>query len=212
MFDSGTIMKFEIEMEAVHMNRRILIIIPAYNEQDNIISVVERLKQSVPQADYLIVDDCSNDGTAGICKSQGYHYLSLPINLGIGGGVQAEYKYALQNGYDIAVQHDGDGQHDPRYINAAIAPITDGSADIVIGSRFLVQGGGGVPVHSGKKDGDPDAERAGPLLLRHAGERCDKRVSRGRQGIHPVLRTGISVRLSGTGSNCLCEPKRCQDP
>ncbi len=125
------------------MNRRILIIIPAYNEQDNIISVVERLKQSVPQADYLIVDDCSNDGTAGICKSQGYHYLSLPINLGIGGGVQAEYKYALQNGYDIAVQHDGDGQHDPRYINAAIAPITDGSADIVIGSRFLVQGGGG---------------------------------------------------------------------
>lgn len=121
---------------------KVLIIIPAYNERDNIVSVVERLKQAVPQADYLIVDDCSDDGTVKLCRKNQYNYISLPVNLGIGGGVQAGYKYALENGYDIAVQHDGDGQHDPRYIGAAVAPIVDGSADIVIGSRFLGQGEG----------------------------------------------------------------------
>ncbi len=118
-----------------------LIIIPAYNEQENILNVIKRLQQKVPEMDYLIVDDCSMDNTAGICKMYGCSYLSLPINLGIGGGMQAGYKYALENGYEIAVQHDGDGQHDPAYIRQAVEPIVKNRADIVIGSRFLKQEG-----------------------------------------------------------------------
>ena len=147
----------------------VLVIVPAYNEQMNIKEVISKLSKYVPEMDYLIIDDCSRDNTAEICKKMNYNFISLPINLGIGGGVQAGYKYALQNGYDIAVQHDGDGQHDPRYIRAAIAPIANGSADIVIGSRFLARSEGGVPVYGGKEDRHPAAERAGPTVLRHTG-------------------------------------------
>lgn len=116
---------------------KVLIIIPAYNEAENIERVVDDLIENYPQYDYLIVDDCSKDETQSICQKRGYNYISLPINLGIGGGVQAGYKYALENGYDIAIQHDGDGQHDPAYIEKVIQPIIDGQADIAIGSRFI---------------------------------------------------------------------------
>lgn len=120
---------------------KILVIIPAYNEQENITKVIHNLRQAVPEMDHLIINDCSSDHTARICRENGCSYLSLPVNLGIGGGVQAGYKYALENGYDIAVQHDGDGQHDPYYIRQAVAPIAEGRADVVIGSRFLTQEG-----------------------------------------------------------------------
>ena len=115
-----------------------LIIIPAYNEAENIKNVVDNLAENFPQYDYVIVNDSSKDDTEMICRQNNYNYLSLPINLGIGGGVQTGYKYALEHGYDIAVQHDGDGQHDPVYIEKVIQPILDGKADIVIGSRFLL--------------------------------------------------------------------------
>ncbi len=114
-----------------------LIIIPAYNEAENIKNVVDNLAENFPQYDYVIVNDSSKDDTEMICRQNNYNYLSLPINLGIGGGVQTGYKYALEHGYEIAVQHDGDGQHDPAYIEKVIQPILDGKADIVIGSRFL---------------------------------------------------------------------------
>ena len=120
---------------------KVLIIIPAYNEQDNLENVINNLQTTVPEMDYLIVNDCSKDNTALLCKEKGYNFVSLPINLGIGGGVQTGYKYALENGYDIAVQHDGDGQHDPAYLKNVIAPIIDGKADITIGSRFLEKEG-----------------------------------------------------------------------
>lgn len=114
-----------------------LIIIPAYNEAENIQKVIEDIKTNYPQYDYLIVNDCSKDTTEQICKENNYNFVSLPVNLGIGGGVQTGYRYAYMNGYDIAVQHDGDGQHDPAYIEKVIQPIVDGQADITIGSRFL---------------------------------------------------------------------------
>ena len=120
---------------------KILIIIPAYNEAENIKKVINNLIENYPQYDYLIVNDCSKDETEKICKKEGYNFISLPINLGIGGGVQAGYRYALKNGYDIAIQHDGDGQHDPAYIEKVIQPILDGQADITIGSRFLEKEG-----------------------------------------------------------------------
>ena len=120
---------------------RVLIIIPAYNEAENICSVVESIKSTEPGMDYLVINDCSKDDTEQVCKTHGYQYISLPANLGIGGAVQAGYLYALQHGYDIAIQIDGDGQHDPAYIRDLIQPIINGEADIAIGSRFITKEG-----------------------------------------------------------------------
>lgn len=118
-----------------------LIIIPAYNEAENIRRVIEEIKTAVPEMDYIVVNDCSVDNTEQICRKNGSDYISLPVNLGIGGGIQAGYIYALQNGYDIAVQIDGDGQHDPGYVHQLIQPIISNEADIVIGSRFISKKG-----------------------------------------------------------------------
>ena len=118
-----------------------LVIIPCYNEQDSIVRVIDNLKNNAPQVDYLIVNDCSTDNTEKILKANGYNYINNPINLGIGGGVQAGYKYAAQYGYDIAVQMDGDGQHDPKYLSKVIAPVESGEFDMAIGSRFIEKEG-----------------------------------------------------------------------
>lgn len=118
-----------------------LVIIPAYNEALNIVQTVESLISACPEVDYMIVNDCSGDDTAKICREHGFRYLSLPINLGIGGGMQTGYRYAAEHGYDIAVQFDGDGQHNAEYIKDLIAPIESGEADLVIGSRFIKKEG-----------------------------------------------------------------------
>lgn len=120
---------------------KVLVIIPAYNEEENIVRVVENLRTNYPQYDYVVINDCSTDSTESILKSHGYSYINLPVNLGIGGGVQTGYQYAAQNGYDVAVQMDGDGQHDPAYIEALIRPIGDGTADMSVGSRFIEKRG-----------------------------------------------------------------------
>ena len=120
---------------------KILVIIPAYNEAESITNVIAKLKQDMPRADYVVVNDCSKDSTMDKLREAEASYLNLPINLGIGGGVQTGYKYALLNGYDIAVQIDGDGQHDTQYLQAVIQPIIAGEKDIVIGSRFLKKEG-----------------------------------------------------------------------
>ena len=116
---------------------KILVIIPAYNEQDSIINVIKKLKKDFPRADYVVINDCSKDNTLSVLKENNTSFVNLPINLGIGGGVQTGYKYALENGYDIAIQIDGDGQHDTAYLDKVIAPIEEGVADIAIGSRFI---------------------------------------------------------------------------
>ena len=117
---------------------RTLIIIPAYNEEDNIERVVNMLVEFYPQYDYVIVNDCSKDNTKLICQQNGYNFIDLSVNLGLAGAVQAGYKYAYYHGYDIAIQYDGDGQHRPEYIKDLIAAIEDG-ADIAIGSRFVTK-------------------------------------------------------------------------
>ncbi len=116
---------------------KILVIIPAYNEAENIVNTVNTLTTTCPFVDYVVINDCSRDNTAEICKEHGFNFISLPINLGIGGGMQTGYKYAVENGYDIAIQFDGDGQHNAEYIKDLIKPIEDGEADLVIGSRFI---------------------------------------------------------------------------
>lgn len=112
-------------------------IIPAYNEAENIEQVVDNIIKNYPQYDYVIVNDGSGDRTEEICIQNHYNLISLPLNLGIGGAVQTGYRYALKNHYDIAVQIDGDGQHDIAYVEKLMEPIMKGEADITIGSRFI---------------------------------------------------------------------------
>lgn len=120
---------------------KILVIVPAYNEQENISKTIDDLCQCTGTIDYAVVNDCSTDATKQILQKHNANYLDLPVNLGIGGGVQTGYRYALEHDYDIAIQFDGDGQHDARYINDLIAPLESGQADIVIGSRFITKEG-----------------------------------------------------------------------
>lgn len=121
--------------------KKVLIIIPSYNEEENIEKVVNNIVNNFPRYDYCIVNDCSTDKTLEICKKRNYNYVSLCTNLGIGGGVQTGYMYAVENDYDITVQIDGDGQHDPGYIEEMIEAMNQNGADMVIGSRFLEKEG-----------------------------------------------------------------------
>ena len=121
--------------------KKILLIVPAYNEVDNIERVLETLINKFPQYDYVVINDGSTDGTGRLCIERGYQVINLPINLGIGGAVQTGYMYALKNGYEYAVQLDGDGQHDASYVETLIKPLMEGSADVVVGSRFLEKEG-----------------------------------------------------------------------
>lgn len=120
---------------------RKLIIVPAYNEEGNIERTIYDLREQAPEESIIVINDCSTDKTKDVLKRGHYQFVDLPINLGIGGGVQTGYRYALEYGYDIAIQFDGDGQHDARYLKDLIAPIESGQADVVIGSRFIEKEG-----------------------------------------------------------------------
>lgn len=117
---------------------KVLLIIPAYNEERNIERVIENLKSNLPDCDYVIVNDCSSDKTRKVCRRNKYNFIDLPINLGLASAVQVGYKYAHEHGYDVAIQYDGDGQHRSEYIPLLVKEIEKG-ADIVIGSRFVEQ-------------------------------------------------------------------------
>lgn len=117
---------------------RLLIIVPAYNEQENIERVVNNLRDNYPEFDYVVVNDGSKDKTLEICKKNKYNYLDMPINIGLSGGVQAGMMYAYEHGYDYAIQFDGDGQHDPKYIGDMVQKMEEGY-DVCIGSRFVTQ-------------------------------------------------------------------------
>lgn len=121
------------------MRSRLLLIIPAYNEADNIERVVESLRTEYPQYDYVVVNDGSKDRTAEICREKGYRLISLPVNLGLAGAFQTGMKYAAKYGYEYAMQYDGDGQHDPKYIAAMLDLAVKEQCDIVIGSRFVTE-------------------------------------------------------------------------
>ncbi len=113
-----------------------LIIVPAYNEEDNIINLINSVRK-YPQFDYIVINDGSTDNTEKILCKNGIAHITLVKNLGIGGAMQAGYKYAQQQGYDIAVQLDADGQHDPMYLDEMIDTLTKNKADMVIGSRYI---------------------------------------------------------------------------
>ncbi len=114
-----------------------LIIIPAFNEEGNIVKTVNNIKENAPEFDYVIINDCSTDNTLKICRENGFNHIDLPVNLGIGGAVQTGYIYARENGYDCAVQVDGDGQHDAAFLSEMAMTLEKENADMVIGSRFI---------------------------------------------------------------------------
>ncbi len=120
---------------------KVLVIVPAYNESESIERVVESLQNLGDGIDYLVVNDCSTDNEEEVLLSISANHIVLPVNLGIGGAVQAGYQYADAHGYDVAIQIDGDGQHDPAYISELIEPVICGEADMAIGSRFITREG-----------------------------------------------------------------------
>lgn len=120
---------------------RKLIIIPAYNESACIENTVRDIMKNAPDFDYVIINDCSTDNTREICEKNGFNIVNLPINLGIGGAVQTGYMYAEEYGYDVAVQVDGDGQHDAQFLRSMADYLEEHQVDMVIGSRFIEKEG-----------------------------------------------------------------------
>ena len=118
-----------------------LVIIPAYNERDSIVRTVNDIKEYAADFDYIVINDCSTDDTPKLCEENHFPCLSLPVNLGIGGAVQSGYLYGIRNGYDVAVQFDGDGQHSAKYLNPMLETLQEQNADMVIGSRFITNEG-----------------------------------------------------------------------
>lgn len=118
-----------------------ILIIPAYNEEENILNTCKKIqeynKNYNKNIEYIVINDGSADNTLKILRENNLNHVNLIKNLGIGGAVQTGYKYAYENGYDIAIQFDGDGQHDINYVEKICKPIVDGQADMVIGTRYL---------------------------------------------------------------------------
>lgn len=116
---------------------KVLLIIPAYNEEGNILNTVNSIREFSNELDYVVINDGSTDNTLKILQENNINHVNLIHNLGIGGAVQTGYKYAYQNNYDIAIQFDGDGQHDVTYVSTICEPIIQNQADMCIGSRYL---------------------------------------------------------------------------
>lgn len=121
--------------------QRVLIVLPAWNEAKAIGAVLAEVAAAVPTADILVVNDGSTDDTVAVVRASGLATLvDLPVNLGVGGAMRAGYKYAARNGYDVAIQHDADGQHDPADVPRLLSAMGETGADIVIGARFAGTG------------------------------------------------------------------------
>lgn len=119
------------------MSRRILAVVPAFDEERAVGRLVAEIRAFDPGLDVLVVDDASRDGTAAAARAAGARVVTLPFNLGIGGAVQTGLRVAHEEGYDLAVRLDGDGQHDPAELAGLIAAVEGGAADIAVGSRFV---------------------------------------------------------------------------
>ena len=134
-----------------------LLVIPAYNEQDNILNTYSKIMSYNAIAsnpiDLIVINDGSKDNTELILQENNIPHIRLVHNLGIGGAVQTGYKYAYENGYDVAVQFDGDGQHDVNYVSTITKPIEEGNADFVIGSRFVEKKEGNFQTSSARRAG-----------------------------------------------------------
>jgi glycosyltransferase involved in cell wall biosynthesis len=125
---------------------RRIAIVPAHNEEGYVAEVVREVRAFDPGMEVVVVDDGSHDRTSARARSAGAHVVRLPFNLGIGGAVQTGFRYALENGFELAIRLDGDGQHDPRELGKLLQPLLAGEADIVVGSRFAGVGEYRAPI------------------------------------------------------------------
>jgi glycosyltransferase involved in cell wall biosynthesis len=116
---------------------KIAVVMPAHNEEQTIARVVTQIRRVLPEASIVVVDDLSQDRTAAEALDAGARVLRLTNNLGYGGAVQTGLRYAFRQGFDVAVQMDADGQHDPEDLPKVLAPVLSGQADVALGSRFL---------------------------------------------------------------------------
>jgi glycosyltransferase involved in cell wall biosynthesis len=166
---------------------RFLAIVPAYNEGQAIVRTVDEIHRFAPDFDVLVVDDGSADRTASNAAQAGARVLRLPFNLGIGGAMQSGYIYALEQGYEVAVQVDGDGQHDPRYIHELLSHLAENPAiNMVTGSRFLGPGEGGYKSSAPRRAGISVFARVVSLLTR-------QHVTDPTSGFRMIDRLGIEL-------------------
>ena len=163
---------------------RLLAIVPAYNEAASIAEVVSEIRDVDPEIEVLVVDDGSNDATAETAEAAGARVLRLPLNLGIGGAVQAGFLYAYEHGFDLAVQIDGDGQHDARELPRLLEPILAQTSDFAIGTRFAGESSYRSPL----------ARRIGiGLFARLVSLRVRQRMTDTTSGFRAVNRRGIRL-------------------
>lgn len=116
---------------------RVLVVVPAHNEEASLPATLAEVRARAPYADVLVVDDGSRDATSRVAREAGVEVVRHPVNLGVGGALQTGFRWAVARGYDIAVQLDADGQHDPEYLRALLAPVAENRCDVSIGSRFV---------------------------------------------------------------------------
>jgi glycosyltransferase involved in cell wall biosynthesis len=159
-------------------------IVPALNEEHSVARVIAELRAFDPGLEIVVVSDGSSDRTAEVAEEHGAHAIRLPFNLGIGGAVQTGFRYAYEQGFDVAVRVDGDGQHDPSQLAAVLAPVLAGEADIAVGSRFAGSDG----YQSSR------SRRVGIRLLAWTVSRLvGQRVTDTTSGFQAVNRSGIAL-------------------
>lgn len=125
---------------------RILVVIPALNECESLPATLAKLRADAPEFDVLVLDDGSRDGTAEVARAHGIPVVRHAFNLGVGGAMQTAFRYAIEHGYDVAVQFDADGQHDAKDLAAVVAPVVEGRCDVSIGSRYVTSTGYRAPI------------------------------------------------------------------
>jgi glycosyltransferase involved in cell wall biosynthesis len=159
-------------------------IVPAYDEAASVAGVIAEIREVDSELDVVVIDDGSTDGTAATAQKAGAQVIRIPFNLGIGGAMQTGYQYALDHGFDLAVQIDGDGQHDPREVPRLIEPILSGETDMAVGTRFA--GGAGYRAPFGRRIGIVLFSRLVSLIVR-------QRVTDTTSGFRAVNRKAIEL-------------------
>jgi len=163
---------------------RRIAIVPAYNEEASVDRVIDEIRAFDPGFDVVVVDDGSADRTSDVATTHGARVLRLPFNLGIGGSVQTAFRFAHENGFELAVRLDGDGQHDAAHLEALLEPVLAGDADIAVGSRFLGDGGYRQAAH--RQIGNRILARAASLVAR-------QRVTDPSSGFQALNRSAIEL-------------------
>jgi len=124
----------------------VLVVVPALNEEESLPGLLDEVRARAPEVDLLVIDDGSSDRTSDVCRGLGVEVVRHAVNLGVGGALQTGFRYGVARGYDVTVQLDADGQHDPAFLAPLTAPVLDGRCDVAIGSRYVTATGYHAPL------------------------------------------------------------------